>query len=277
MNQLLAKIGQMFTVDEDGRELALNHDTGLLKLLACVFMLCDHAGKMLFPNAMMLTPINIGIAISPISILRAIGRLAMPIFAYCIAVGCKYTRNIWKYALRILLMAILVHPLYQEAMGHVRLNAFDWGQNFWRIGKIWKYYYSSNLNILFTLFFGVVIIGCIRCKQYIPLTIAVLMAFCMTARLDYGVKGVILIVLFYAFLDKPLVSFVAVLTFLLYWTAPTIFTKFKFKAISEFYAILSLAFIYLPVKKRSVKLPKWFFYGFYPAHLLAIYLVQVIK
>ncbi len=277
MKKLLAYIRQSFTATEDGRTLALNHDTGMLKIFACLFMLSDHAGKMLFPNIWRLAPQTIGIPIASISIMRAVGRLAMPLFAYCIAVGCAYTRNIWKYALRLLLMGILVHPLYQEAMGHVALGGFDWAHNFWKLGEIYRHYYSGNLNILFTLFFGVVIIGCIRCKRYIPLTLAVLMAFSLGSRLDYGAKGVILIVLFYAFLDKPLVSFVSVLAFLLYWTTPTLFTKGRFNAISEFYAIGSLALIYLPVKKRRVRLPKWFFYGFYPAHLLAIYFVQVIK
>ena len=276
MKQVIAGIKRHFTVTEDGRELALNHDTGLLKILACLFMLSDHMGKMLFPDFCRIVPQSVGIRIGSMALMRVIGRLAMPIFAYCIAVGCKFTRNIWKYALRLLIMGILVHPLYQEAMGHVTLNSFDWTQNFWKLGEIYRHYYSSNLNILFTLFFGVIIIGCIRAKSYIPLTLACLAAYALGSRIDYGTKGVILIVLFYAFLDKPLVSFVSVLAFMLYWTTPTLFTRGRFSASTEFYAIASLIFIYLPVKKRCVKLPKWFFYGFYPAHLLVIYFLQVI-
>ena len=52
--------------------LALNSDTGLLKLIAMLAMFCDHAGKMLFPEY---------------RVLRIIGRLAFPIYAYCLAVG----------------------------------------------------------------------------------------------------------------------------------------------------------------------------------------------
>ena len=51
----------------------LNGDTGLLKLVAMLAMFCDHAGKMLFPQY---------------PIMRIIGRLAFPIYAYCLAVGC---------------------------------------------------------------------------------------------------------------------------------------------------------------------------------------------
>ena len=49
-----------------------------LKLLACGFMLIDHVGVRLFPDVL---------------ILRIIGRLAFPIFAFFIAEGCRYTRK----------------------------------------------------------------------------------------------------------------------------------------------------------------------------------------
>ena len=53
-----------------------------LKILAAIFMTIDHIGVVLFPR---------------VQILRDIGRLAMPIFAFMIAEGCKYTRNKKKY------------------------------------------------------------------------------------------------------------------------------------------------------------------------------------
>lgn len=53
-----------------------------LKILAAIFMTIDHIGVILFPRVL---------------ILRIIGRLALPIFAFMIAEGCKYTRNKKKY------------------------------------------------------------------------------------------------------------------------------------------------------------------------------------
>ena len=53
-----------------------------LKILAAIFMTIDHLGVILFPRVL---------------ILRIIGRLALPIFAFMIAEGCKYTRNKKKY------------------------------------------------------------------------------------------------------------------------------------------------------------------------------------
>ena len=49
-----------------------------LKLLAAAFMLVDHIGVLLFPD---------------IQWLRFIGRFSMPLFAFMIAEGCRYTKN----------------------------------------------------------------------------------------------------------------------------------------------------------------------------------------
>ena len=49
-----------------------------LKILACVFMFIDHLGVIIFPD---------------VYILRAVGRLAMPLFAWMLAEGCFYTKN----------------------------------------------------------------------------------------------------------------------------------------------------------------------------------------
>ena len=53
-----------------------------IKILDCIFMLIDHIGFFLFPE---------------IDILRIIGRLAMPLFAFFIAEGAYYTKNKLKY------------------------------------------------------------------------------------------------------------------------------------------------------------------------------------
>ena len=70
----------------------LNSDTGLLKLVAMLAMLCDHAGKMLFPQY---------------HVMRVIGRIAFPLYAYCIAAGCVYTHNPLNYLRRIVGLALI--------------------------------------------------------------------------------------------------------------------------------------------------------------------------
>ena len=73
-----------------------------LKIFACVFMLIDHVGLILLPD---------------LPILRVIGRLAYPIFAYFIAEGCRYTRNKLKRFLLVLGLAVLCEGVYFFMMG----------------------------------------------------------------------------------------------------------------------------------------------------------------
>ena len=54
----------------------------MLKILGAVFMLIDHIGVVFFPE---------------VKILRILGRISFPIFAFMIAEGCRYTRNKLRY------------------------------------------------------------------------------------------------------------------------------------------------------------------------------------
>ena len=57
-----------------------------LKVIACISMLVDHIGAMLFPE---------------LAWLRIIGRLAFPIYCFLLVEGMKYTRNPKNYILRL--------------------------------------------------------------------------------------------------------------------------------------------------------------------------------
>ena len=81
-----------------------------LKIIACVSMLCDHMGYLLFPQAVWL---------------RYIGRLAMPLFAWFIGEGCRYTRDRKKYVHRIAVLAAVCQAAYfvSDLAEHRRLTA----------------------------------------------------------------------------------------------------------------------------------------------------------
>ena len=67
-------------------------DGGALKLLAAALMLIDHVGAILLPEMV---------------ILRCIGRLAFPIFAFFIAEGYAHTRSFGRYLLRMAAWAVV--------------------------------------------------------------------------------------------------------------------------------------------------------------------------
>jgi hypothetical protein len=73
-----------------------------LKIIALVAMTIDHIGVVLFPQ---------------LGILRIIGRLAYPIFAYMIAEGCFYTHRKSRYLGGIFLLGLACQVVYFAALG----------------------------------------------------------------------------------------------------------------------------------------------------------------
>ena len=81
----------------------------MLKIIAAISMLIDHIGVILFPE-------NI--------LLRIIGRLAFPIFAFLIAEGCRYTKNNKRYFFVMALFAIVFQVFYTLFTADMYLNIF---------------------------------------------------------------------------------------------------------------------------------------------------------
>lgn len=68
-----------------------------MKLIAIISMAVDHVGTVFFPEY---------------PVFRWIGRLALPIFCYCMTVGLLYTRDLKKYLLRLAAFAVISQPFY---------------------------------------------------------------------------------------------------------------------------------------------------------------------
>jgi len=243
------------------RKPAGNTATTWLKIIALVFMFIDHAGKMCFPN---------------IPEMRILGRIAFPIYAWCMIVGFHYTRSVPKYLLRILITGLVSQPLYMLALNHT-----------------WK-----QPNIFLTLFLGLCALWGIREKKYLSQiwAPAAAMAAAILASADYGWRGVLLFIMLYAVQEsRPGIAAVMV-SYFLFWGSSYSITKSLFglpinmdalpavlsQPLSAFlrmetYALLALPFILIPFKK-DLKLPRWVGYALYPAHLAALYaLEQIMK
>lgn len=273
------------------REPAGNTSTGILKFIALFFMLIDHCGARLFPN---------------IPELRMLGRIAFPIYCWCMIVGFHYTRNVPKYLFRILLTGLLCQPLYSIVMGHgwtsarfaaiaeqwstVRTAHPEFFDFVWTMLKT----INSRPNIFLTLFIGLCALWGIREKKLLShIWAPVLMLIAATAlNADYGWKGVMLIILLYAVRDsRPGIAAVMV-AFFLYWgtfygvTAKICGIKLDFASLPlpinailspffrmETYGLLSLPFILIRFRKKW-KMPSWLGYGLYPAHLVLLLILE---
>lgn len=236
-----------------------NTATGWLKVLALVFMFIDHAGKVLFNN---------------MQEMRILGRIAFPLYVWCMIVGFYYTRSVWKYMLRILITGLISQPLYVVALNH------RW----------------TEPNIFLTLLLGLCALWGIREKwfgsQIWAPAAAIMLATLLNA--NYGWQGVLLFILLYAVQDtRPGIAAVMVAYFM-FWGASYSLTKSFFgirislgelplfisRPLSPFlrmeaYALLSLPLILIPFK-HDLRIPKWLGYALYPAHLVLLIILKAI-
>lgn len=233
-----------------------NRDTDLIKLLACVFMLIDHAGKMLFPH---------------IPQMRLIGRLAFPMFAYGIAVGAVYTRDPLKYLSRIALLALISQPLYALGLDHANSSMFS--VNFFEnpLGAARSFYIGSwqKPSILLSLFLGLCILTALRNRQWILALFVYILCHRFSANLDYGLAGIRLMILFYVLCEHPAAAMAVTCAYMIAWSGGSGYTFFGHSFGMRIFALPAVAFCCLPMKRR-LRLPRWFVYAFYPAHLLAL-------
>lgn len=247
-----------------------NTATGTLKLVALAFMLIDHLGAVVFPR---------------IPEMRILGRIAFPIYCWCMVVGFHYTRSVPRYLGRILLTGSISQPLYAWVMNHM-------GQS----GILWRDLFLTKPNIFLTLLLGLAALWGIREKKLLSHLWAPAAAIFLATVLnaDYGWKGVLFILLLYAARStRPAVAAVMIAFFLYWGTAYRVtgsllgipFDVGKLPAwigspLSAFlrletYGLLALPFLLIPFR-RNIRLPAWAAYGLYPAHLLVVLLVKTL-
>ena len=247
-----------------------NHSTGILKLIALCFMLIDHLGAAVF---------------TWIPEMRILGRLAFPIYCWCLVVGFHYSKSVPKYLGRIILTGILVQPLYAQVMNH-RINTEN----------LFLSFYQAKPNIFFTLFLGLAALWGIREKKWFSNLWAPVAAVFLAVLLntDYDWKGVLFILLLYAAsISRPAIAAVMI-AFFLYWGTGYRVTGSLFgvplnisqlpgflsQPIGAFlrletYGLLSLPFILIRFRK-NIHLPRWLSYCLYPSHLLIVWAVKLI-
>ena len=233
-----------------------NRNTGLIKLLACLFMLIDHAGKMLFPQ---------------IPEMRLIGRLAMPMFAYGIAVGAVCTRDPVKYLSRIVLLMLICQLLYALGLDHESssMYAVSFMEN--PLGAIRAFYLGSwqKPSILLSLALGLCILIAMRKKQWILALGVYILCHRFASNLDYGIGGIRLMILFYALCEYPGAALVLISSYMIAWSGGSGYTFLGHSFGMRIFALPAVIFCCLPMQRR-LRLPRWFIYGFYPAHLIAL-------
>ncbi len=237
----------------------------VLKWVAIAAMLIDHTAAVL---GGWLPPLCSGL-------MRDVGRMAFPIFAYGIAQGCVYTHSARRYLGRLLLFALISEVPYQLALGQPLPPRF------------------ATTNVFFTLFAGAACCQIVKfCKSkgrrwawaaVVP--VAAIVLLCEILGTDYGGFGVLCILLPYLFWEsKParLIALGSVVAFL--YVVVSHFQGFSYplwwmenpSALGSMlqqtlFALAGVGLIALYNGQPGSKKGKWAFYIFYPAHLLALF------
>lgn len=210
-----------------------------MKLLAAATMLTDHIGAILLPK---------------IVLLRIIGRLSFPIFAFLICDGMGRTKNSRAYFLRLAAFALLSEIPYDLAFYGVP-------------------FYPQRQNIFFTLLLGLAGILILQARYARSPAAAAAGAFAAVLlgevlHTDYGWFGVAAVILFYLlqhYQAKGAFAF-AVLN-----TAFSLLTS----RVQLFGAAAGVPIYFYSGKTGRFRW-KYFFYFFYPLHLLALYFVHLV-
>lgn len=235
-----------------------------LKLIAIITMFIDHFAAIIMERVMVQKAggmANLGyefVANNPqlygvYMILRMIGRLGFPIFCFLLIEGFTYTRNMKKYAIRLLMFAFVSELPFDLGFCGKPIN--------------WSYQ-----NVFFTLFVGLMVMIAFRFveqKQQWNQVLRVIMYILIAAagmgvaellKTDYSAMGVLTIIVMYLFRRSKMLQTglgCAVLTFF---------------SITEITAFLILIPVHMYNGKRGWNI-KWFFYAFYPLHILLLYLI----
>ena len=256
----IARMGDNRGITDNGIRIL---SSNALKIIACIIMLIDHIGIVFMENN---------------RLMRAVGRLAFPIFAFLIVQGLFHTSDIRKYIMRLGLFAVLSEIPFDLAMHDI----------------LW---YPGAQNIFFTLAVGLFAIYAMesrgpigRWKVEIALAAALLAEF---LRFDYGMAGVGVIILFYlcekersgvpagcggdAVVERPEgdsqtgsyfgwkqnleIVLVSALMYVLCL------------GMNQMYALLAVIPVNMYSGKRGKLKLKYFFYLFYPVHLLLLWLI----
>ena len=252
----------------------------MLKVIACLTMLIDHVGYTFFPQHLWL---------------RAIGRIAFPLFAWYVARGFARTRNRGRYLSRLVVWGLL-SQLPFALLFH--------GASFARPAS-----FLEGTNVLFTFAFalgGLWLIEACRGRHWSlqALSWAGYAAFGMAAELartDYGFYGVLMVLLCHAFGLKRAAGTTGMVTAGVdgapagkaslpenRWTmwnlllpGSILALTFAFVARGQMHPVQLLCAAAIPLLWLRLPDPapgrwKYAFYAFYPLHILALYAIVVL-
>ena len=198
--------------------------SSMIKAIAIIAMIIDHIGAVMFPN---------------IIILRIIGRIALPLFAWQLSLSVDMTHNIKKLLNRIFLFALISQVPYTMLFGQ-RLNIF----------------FSFTLSVITLILYKKE-----RFAGYLALVISIILS--QALNIEYGWYAILMVFLFYIMKGSLMDIAVSqtILNAVYCLINPSV----------QAYAVLSLLIIGMyNNEKGSLYKYRFAMYSIYPLHIIAL-------
>ena len=226
-----------------------------LKWIALVSMLLDHIGlTLVYMGYVLAHRVDRSAAAMPLYwTLRAVGRLAFPLYCFLLAEGAAHTRSRGRYLLRLFSFALLSEIPFDLAFRRVWLE-------------------FGHQNVYFTLALGLLAVFAMeelrqgsapRGRRLLcALTALAAPALAWALKTDYGAPGVLLIAVLCQLRERPPLRALG----------GTAVLALMIPLGSHWIEILGAA-AFFPIGRyngRRGRQPKLLFYLFYPAHLLLL-------
>lgn len=185
--------------------------------------------------------------------------------AYFVGEGYSYTKNVGNYQKRLALFALISWPAFVY---------LEFGSLLLPLGN-GLFVLNPSQSVIFTLFLG---LSAIRIwespKMKKAAKIACIILLCLLSCIgDWAFMDVLGCLFVHIYRNRPKAKWTAfTLTFFLPNVLLMIFTGFR----STWYQVgvllvpLMLGFLYNGQRGSKAKIHKWFFYLFYPAHLVVL-------
>ena len=211
-----------------------------LKITALLTMLIDHIGCVFLMER--------GDVIY--KAFRAVGRISFPIICFMLVEGFIYTHSRKKYMINLLIFSIISEIPYDLAFGHKLIDV-------------------SEQNVMWTLLLGVIMMCFIEKFEYsftAKMTVVLIAGVvAVLLKTDYSIWGILSIAIFY--MQRYDRKNALLLTCFL------MFAQGKMQS----FGVLAIPFIMAyDGTKNDVKMPKYFFYAFYPVHILALWGISLL-
>lgn len=231
-------------------------NTNHLKLIAIIAMTIDHVCDLIYP----------GFPAKPGAIgLHIVGRLTAPIMWFFVCEGYHYTHNVKKYMLRMGVFAIISHFAYCFAFG---INPIPFSTGIF-----------NQTSIMYPLFVAVLVMWMqdhdLPMKNWVK-SIMIFVLVWSAFPADWSCIAVLAILQ----MDKKRGDLKAQMKVMFLFVA--IYAAVSFFFVSKVYALVQIGVLLVyPVLKQyngergKAKWMKWFFYLYYPIHLIFIGAIRI--